>query len=241
MKDKSSFVYKSAKINGKTFTGEVTREYDATKSTTIKNSGITYDKGSIGVFGKDNSKNAKKGAVKAVKPAIAKKTTTNNNTNTNTSKTKNGAKKTWTGPKWSKDSTSVQAGGFTEWTKVTSGTTGTLTKYTCQTAVSSKAFTADKDEAQVYLWDKTAKTAHIWQMKSDGMGYYYHDNVTQTETKDGESIKDQLGSKKGSGDLNVDGTGLKVKDQSGSFASGVSLNITKSKLSSDKKSYTGCT
>ena len=241
--NKSSYIYKSGKINGKTFTGEVTREYDATKSTTIKNSGLTYSKASIGVFGKDNSASGtnKKGTVKAVTAGIAKKTTTTTNNKTTSSKTKNGAKKTWTGPKWSKDSTSVQAGGFTEWTKVTSGTTGTLTKYTCQTGVSSKAFEVGKDEAQIYLWDKTGKTAEIWQMKDDGMSYYYHTGVTQTETKDGESIKDQLGSKKGSGDLNIDGTGLKVKDLSGSFASGVSLNITKSKLGSDAKTFTACT
>lgn len=126
----------------------------------------------------------------------------------------------------------MQAGGFTEWTKVTSGTTGTLTKYTCQTIVSSKVI-EEKDEVQVYLWDKTAKTAAIWQVKDDGAGYYWHDSVTQTETKDGKSIKDQLGSKKGSGDLNPDGTGIKIADLSGSFPAGVSLNTSKSKFGTD--------
>jgi len=71
----------------------------------------------------------------------------------------NGTKKTWTGPKWAKDSSTAQAGGFTEWTRDPNGK-GTLKKYTCQTVTTSEAL--GEHNVQVYLWNTTAKTADLW-------------------------------------------------------------------------------
>ena len=216
----------------------MTREYDATKSSTIKKSGITY-KASVGAFGKDNSESGtnKKGAIKDVTAGIKAKPATKSTTSG--PKTTKGAKKTWTGPKITEGDLTGTAGGYTEWTKGTSGTTGTLTKFTCQSATMNKAF-PDGAEAQVYLWDKSGKTNDLWQIKEDGMSYYHYKSLTVTETKDGDSIKDQMKVDASmSGDLNPDGNGLKIKDTSGMSGSRT-LDITKSKMATDEKSFTAC-
>lgn len=94
---KSNYKYKSGKLNGKTFTGEMTREYVASETTGIYTSGKKYTTASIGAFAKDNSASKKEGSIKDVTVEIAKKPTVK--TASTTTKDKKGAKKTWTGPK----------------------------------------------------------------------------------------------------------------------------------------------
>ena len=140
------------------------RTYDDIDSTRIKTSGLQYEKASIGVFVRDQSSYYKKGKATNFTAGVAKYSPISNTTTiVPQSKKKFGVKKSWAGPSYYSDSVSMKSAGFTEWVKETNGINGTLSKYTCQTLDTTKAF--DTDEAQVYLWDKAGKTIDLWQMK----------------------------------------------------------------------------
>jgi len=136
--------------NGKSATGVFTRKYTGTTSTNMKKGIENASK--IGAYvsgGKGSSKSVKTG----VKAATISAPTT-----------KNGLKKTWTGPKVEGEGNTFTAGGYTEWTKKTTAgdATHALTSWMCQTATGTAALSG-KMNATVWLNDKSATpTVELW-------------------------------------------------------------------------------
>lgn len=167
-----NYKYVSSKVNGKTLTGNFKRTYTATQTDKIESTGESKS-GVIGVFADDDSKSKEEGAKKTVTIAIKKKPTTTTTTTTTTTKsttpkTTTGAKKTWVGPSVTHESNTVKAGGFTQWTK----TDKALQSWLCQTATATTAFADNKETAQPYLWDTTAKQFWAWTFRKNEIKYY---------------------------------------------------------------------
>lgn len=133
----------------------------------------------IGVYANDNSKSASAGKKKNVTIGIKKKPAPT---------TVNGVKKTWTGPKVTHESNTVEAGGWTQWTKV--GTD--LDSWLCQTGTATTALSDDDWTIQTYLWDTTAKRFWIWTFRMEEMKYYDITTTVTTTDLTGDSIKKQI-------------------------------------------------
>jgi len=96
---------------------------------------------------------------------------------------------------------------------------------------------------ETYLWDTAKKQFWIWTYRLDKI--YYYDFVTSlTETKDGDSVKDQVKDKKTKENAKIyytkTGSTWAVDASQNLAVANTSLDVTQTKPDAANKVFTGC-